>query len=502
MPSPFNGDEMDGNNFNLSEKNLYEIWKGQNFKNSLKTSDGEIISVLEIGTHNTDSAGPDFKNARIRIGNFTFVGDIEIDSNYSDWKSHGHNIDSKYSKVVLHVTLQNKNNYGYVYTRDGRKVPSIYLSEQIDPEIFKKITVENNNKKNEASGIKCSNSIKKISDNEKEKFVQKLGVIRFEKKCSKIFQRIKELHFLKELNVKEPVISYDLTAEFQQRKYTHSELAVKEIWQQLFYELIFEALGYSKNKIQMVNLAQAANINFIKNIEKDGIIIEKYEAVLFKISGLTKDQGAVSEMHAKNYLERSSLLWNSISPFYDGKIFEETDWHFFRLRPQNFPTVRIAGGARILYAILYNDLISTIVKKITEINNLSVLINSLRSLFVIKTDGFWKKHYVFDQLTESEIKYFVGASRADEIVVNVIIPFFAVYFDVFGHSANSKKIVKLYSMYQQKSENQIIIDVAQALDFGEQLKKTVLAQGMLELFRNYCSKNKCLECEIGKTIFN
>jgi hypothetical protein len=494
---------MDGNNFNLSEKNLYEIWKGQSFKNSLKTSDGENISVLEIGTHNTDSAGPDFKNARIRIGNFTFVGDIEIDSNYSDWKSHGHNIDNKYSKVVLHVTLLNKNNHGYVYTRDGRKVPSIYLSEQIDPEIFKKINVENsNNKKNESNGIKCSNNIKKITDDEKGKFLQKLGVIRFEKKCGKIFQRIKELHFLKELNVKEPVISYEFTSEFQLRKFTYTELAIKEIWQQLFYELIFEALGFSKNKVQMINLAQAANINFIKNIEKDGIIIEKYEAVLLKISGLAKDQSAVSEMYSKKYLERMALLWNSISSFYDGKIFDETDWHFFRLRPQNFPTVRIAGGARILYNLLYNDLIAVIVKKITEINNLSVLINSLRSLFVIKTDGFWKKHYVFDQLAESDIKYFVGASRADEIVVNVIIPFFAVYFDVFGHKANSNKIVKLYSIYQQKSENQIIIDVAQALDLGEHLKKTVLAQGMLELFRNYCSKNKCLECEIGKSIFN
>jgi hypothetical protein len=180
----------------------------------------------------------------------------------------------------------------------------------------------------------------------------------------------------------------------------------------------------------------------------------------------------------------------------------ETQWHFFRLRPQNFPTVRIAAGARILKELIHGNLINVITKKITEIHNLNVLINSLRSLFVIKSSGYWRNHYIFDRPANGEIKYFVGASRADEIVVNVILPFFALYFEIFGNTSLTKKIMKLYGIYEQRAENQIINDVGSALNLAEQINKTILSQGMIELFRNYCSKNKCLECEIGKDVFN
>ena len=486
-----------------SESSLYQVWKNHNYKSTLKTVTGEEISVLDAGSHNDSTSGPDFKNARIRIGNLTYVGDIEIDSNYSDWKSHGHNIDNKYSRVVLHVSMYNKNHYGYVYTRDGRKIPSICLSEFIDHSIFENLRQQKEVEKVEGkSALKCSGSKNSIERSLKDNLLYKLGAERFEKKCKKIYDRLKEIQFLKELNIKEPVVSYELTSKFHEREFKHSDFISKEIWQQLFHELLFEALGYSKNKLQMMNLAQAANIPFLSKIEEDGVLIEKYEAALLHISGLANSKESVTEQKSKEYLERISLHWNSIRSFYDGKLFDETQWHFFRLRPQNFPTVRIAGGARFLKELIHNNLIGTLAKKILEIHNLSVLINSLRSIFVVKSDGFWRNHYVLDQSANGEIKYFIGASRADEIVVNVILPFFAVYFEVFGNQNVSKKILKIYGTYQQKSENQIITDVAEALDLNEQMKQTIYAQGMIELFRNFCSKNKCLECEIGKTVFN
>jgi len=503
VPSPVFGDEMNIKNSKIYESTLHEIWKNQNYKNPLKTLNGENITILDTGSHNTETAGPDFRNARIRIGNLTYIGDIEIDNDYSDWKAHGHNIDTKYEKVILHVALFNKNKYSYVYSRDGRKIQSICFSEFADSNTLEKVSKNlEEDKVDTPSNIKCSPCNNNVSDEMKEKFLSHLGVVRFEKKCKKIFNRLKELQFLKELKIKEPIVTYDLSSQFHEKKFKHSDFVSKEIWQQLLYELIFEALGYSKNKTQMMNLAQFASTTFLNKIEKDGVLVEKYEAALLNISGLAQDKNGVSEELTKQYLERISLHWNSIRSFYDGKFMDETQWHFFRLRPQNFPTIRIAGGARILKELLHNDLIAIISKKISEIHNLTVLINSLRSIFVIKSDAFWKNHYVFDQTANNEIKYFVGASRSDEIVVNVILPYFAVYFDVFGNPNLSKKILKLYSIYQQRSENQIIIEVSQALNLIEQTKQTVLAQGMIELFRNYCSKNKCLECEIGKVVFN
>jgi len=487
----------------ISENILYDIWKKQNFLSPLKTFDDDNISVLDAGIHCADDSGPDFKNARIRIGNLTYVGDIEIDTDYSDWKSHGHNINNKYSKVILHVSLFNKGGSGFVYTRDGRKVPSVCLLEFIDKKFTDVASVEVNHDREElTSNLKCHSVIESLSPDIKENFVKKLGIDRFDKKCKKVFARVKELQFLKELNVSEPVIRYELSNEFHDKKFIHSDFNSKEIWQQLFYEMIFEALGYSKNKNQMVSLAQAANLRFLSKIEKDGILTEKYESALLTISGIAVDKNNTTDKQFREYYERIILHWQSICSFYDGKFLDETIWHFFRLRPQNFPTIRIAGGARIIKELLHNNLIGLMAKKIIEIHNLTVLINSLRSVFVIKAEGFWKDHYVFDQKAGAEIKYFVGASRSDEIIVNVVLPFFSVYFEVFGNPAASKKILKLYSIYEQRAENHIINEVAESLKFSDHVNKTVYSQGMIELFRNFCSKNKCLECEIGKVLFN
>ncbi|MEW6652106.1 MAG: DUF2851 family protein [Bacteroidota bacterium] len=491
-----------GRETKIKESILYEIWNHYDFKNNLSTPTGDDIVILDKGTQNHELGGPDFHNARIVIGNLTYVGDVEIDCAYSDWKTHGHHLDSKYNRVVLHVSLLNKNNYSHVYTRDGRKVPTICLNEFLDTKLIETITREyEETLKNNSKVLKCDEVNETFPRDEKEKFLSELGIIRFEKKCKKIYTRLKELVFLSEMKVNEPVISYELSGRFHEKSFSHKDFRVREVWHQLLFELIFEALGYSKNKTQMVDLAKHANIKFLSKIEKDGVVIEKYESILFLISGLIQNSIIGSDAQTKGYLERIYLHWNSIRTMYDGKLMDETEWHFFRLRPQNFPTIRIAGGARILFSLLHGELIRTMIKKITEIHSHNVLINSLRSLMIVKAEGYWKNHYVFDETANSELNYFVGISRADEIVVNVLIPFFTVYFDVFGNQNLSKKLLKMYTSFQQKGENQIITEVAASLKINESVRKTVVAQGMIELYRNYCSRNKCLECRIGESVF-
>ncbi|PKL82620.1 MAG: hypothetical protein CVV24_09120 [Ignavibacteriae bacterium HGW-Ignavibacteriae-3] len=494
---------MNDKSTKVHEVTLYEIWKQKSYNHPLKTFAGEDIAILDAGIHNEDTSGPDFKNARIRMGNLTYVGDIEIDYNYNDWKSHGHNIDSKYTKVILHASLINRHHQDHVYSRDGRKIPSICFAEFIDDlnlEIMRKKTEEN--KGESISSVKCSSLVVNLDSGVKETFLRHLGNVRFEKKCKKIYNRLKELQFIKELNLKEPVISYNLTSQFNERKFDHSDFSSKEIWQQLLYELTFEALGFSKNKLQMLHLAQSVNVNFLSKIENDGVLIEKYEAALLFISGLMRESDNSPDPVTAAYREKISLHWNSIRSYYDGIIFEPSSWNFFRLRPQNFPTIRIAGGARILAGLLQRNLIASVAKKINEIHNLDVLTKSLRSVFVVKAHGFWKNHYLLDKASQAEIKYFVGVSRADEIVVNVILPFFAVYFDLFGKPEVVKKIVQLYNIYLERSENQLTNEVARQINMNVLKSRTVYSQGMIELFRSFCSKNRCLECEIGKMVFN
>ncbi|MCF8242059.1 MAG: DUF2851 family protein [Melioribacteraceae bacterium] len=493
-----------GRALKIYEKQLYKIWKEQNFPKHLSVMSGDDVEVLDIGIENIDTSGPDFKNARIRIGNLTYVGDIEIDTDYRNWKAHGHNIDNKYNKVVLHASLFNQFNQPYVYTKDGRKVPTLCLSNFINNEIRSSMVqdLKQNVSKADNHKLRCNSSNGEIDNHLKEKFVSQLGIERFKKKSKRIYDRLKELKFLKEMKIHEPVISYELTPEFEKRKFTQEDFKDREIWEQLFYELIFEALGYSKNKSIMQKLAQSANIGVIKMLGHDDETRERIESLLFNIAGLAPDTNNLPNKEISDYALILKSHWDIISRIYDGEIYDETKWHFFKLRPQNFPTIRIAGGTKILLDIIFNDLIGKLIKKFTEIRNLTVLINSVRSLFVLRSDGFWQKHYVFNKPAGNDIKYFVGASRADEIVINVVLPYLLVYFDIFNNEQMSKKVIKIYSIYQQRSDNKIVREVGESLGLSRHIKRTIYSQGLIELFRSYCSQNKCLECEIGKIVFN
>ncbi len=487
----------------FSESFLYDVWKNHTFNGSLKTADGDPIAILDKGLHNTDEAGPDFKNVRLRIGNLTFVGDIEIDRHYYDWKNHGHNIDNKYNSVILHIFLMNNASNGYVYSRNGRRIPSICIGKYVDlSEVDKSQSSEKPSKPNPASKLKCSGLCINIDDSFKYKTLSNLGAERFNKKVKRMFHRLKEIKYFNELGIKEPVISYDLSDDFHDKKFKHSDFQSREIWMQLLYELVFEALGYTQNKLQMSELARAVNIEFLKKIENDGNIVEKFETALLNISGLMQTIQSVTDEDTKQYIERTELFWNSIKPLYDNKYFDETIWHFYRIRPQNFPTIRIAGGARFLNSLINGGLINILSKKIKEIENPKMLISFLRSLFVINIEGFWKNHYILDQKANNEIKFFVGVSRADEIIINVLLPFFALYFEVFKNQKLVRKVQSVYAAFQQRTDNQIISEVSEAINLLDCNNQAIITQGMIELFRSYCSRNRCLECEIGKRVFN
>lgn len=491
-----------GNTAKVYEKTLCDIWESQDFEHMLETISGEEVEVLDIGVSN-DTSGPDYKNARIRIGNLTYVGDIEIDTDYVNWKSHGHNIDNKYNKVVLHACLINKNQQPHVYTKDGRKVPTVCLQEFIKDQLVEKIEKHVPPPPQESfSKLRCSSSNDTVEHAIKLDLINDLGMERFKKKSLRVYHRLKELKFLKTEGIKEPVVKYELTPKFEITEYSHEDYQEKELWQQLLYEFLFEALGYSKNKAIMMQLAMSADVGFVKKLGMDSDLLNNIESSLFNISGLMPESAKIADLPKSEYLQHLVNKWDKIKEIYDGETYNDSQWHYQKLRPQNFPTIRIAGGSRLLKKIVHDDLIAILVKKFTEIRSLSVLINSVRSLFVIKSDGYWHDNYVFDKPANSEIKYFIGASRADEIVINVILPFMEIYFEIFGREELAKKVLKIYGMYTQRGDNRIVRDVADGLGLQDDLSKTIVSQGMIELFRSYCSKNRCLECTIGKTVFN
>ena len=487
----------------VPEKFLYEIWKEQNFVRELSTKDGQVIQVIDIGTENKEVGGPDFKNARIKIGNITYMGDVEIDSFYSDWKTHGHSINKRYNKVILHASFNNDANHSYVFTADGRKVQSIALSRFVKTDItsiIKKALLSET--KSKINKMPCTEVNMEVSENEKLDFVYGLGIKRFKAKCDKMLERLKELSYLKDMHLKEPVIKYELDERFYNKTFTKKDFSHPKIWQQLVYELVFEALGYSKNKEIMKALARAVTIDFLDMIKIKEEFVVYTEAVLFNVAGLIPDVMDVKDDETSDYLRTIVEKWNFVKDGYDRHMFNSTQWHFMKLRPQNFPTIRLAGGARLINKLLHGNLIEEAIEKTEKIDNITKLTNVLRSLFIIKGDGYWQKHYVFGEKAKTQINYFLGASRADEILVNIILPVLSIYFEIFDKKELSQRAIKVYLNFYQKSENNLVNEVAATLMLGDAWKRSVLYQGMIELFRNYCSREKCLECEIGKKIFN
>ena len=127
---------------------------------------------------------------------------------------------------------------------------------------------------------------------------------------------------------------------------------------------------------------------------------------------------------------------------------------------------------------------------------------SLRSVLVVRGDGFWGKHYVFNQSKSEQINYFIGAARSDEILVNIMFPVLSLYFEIFDKKELSQKVLNLYLNFYHKTDNNLVSEVCATLFLKDAWRRSVLNQGMIELFRNYCSQEKCLECAIGNKIFN
>jgi hypothetical protein len=210
----------------------------------------------------------------------------------------------------------------------------------------------------------------------------------------------------------------------------------------------------------------------------------------------------IADEETSAYIKKITQYWTEIKGEYDGRCFSLAQWHFFKLRPQNFPTIRLSGGARIINRLLKGNLIGKIITSVENINAIPRLCNELRNLVVVRGDGFWKRHFIFDQPAKTEINYFIGISRADEIIVNVILPALAIYFEIFDRKELTKKVYKLYQNFFQKTENKLVEEVSSTLQLADAGNRSILYQGMIELFRNYCSREKCLECIIGKKVFN
>lgn len=176
-------------------------------------------------------------------------------------------------------------------------------------------------------------------------------------------------------------------------------------------------MGYSKNKDIMLRLAKAVELKYLRKFGKDAEFFHKAEALFFHVSGLLELTHKEQSEETSGYIRSLHEQWLEIEDTYDGPTFSSEEWSFYRMRPQNYPPVRLAGGVAMLNEILNHNLIGGLNRIFIDIHNVNTLKACIRSIFVTKGHGYWSRHYMFDTEAKPYINFFVGKNRADEMVI-------------------------------------------------------------------------------------
>lgn len=416
----------------MTEDFLHFVWKFKAFNLSgLKTLEGETIQVIKTGEHNKD-AGPDFFNARLKIGSTTWAGNIELHLKSSDWRKHLHNNNGNYNNLILHLVYENDEDIAHT----GKPVATAELKTLIDKDLLNKY----NQLLYAKQWIPCANQLNTVSSFTLNNWLERLLIERLERKA-------KTISSLLELN--------------------------KNNLEETFYIHLARNFGMKVNAVPFELLAKSLPNSFLG----------KHKSSLFQVEALLFGQSGLLEKQFKddypNQLKKEYLFLQkkfSLQPI-KGHL-----WKFLRLRPVNFPTVRIAQFA----SLIHNS--SGLFSKIMETQK----VDDLRKLLSSETSDYWNTHFVFDKTSAAKKKN-LGTIAIDNILINSIVPFLFVYAEYKGTEDYKDRAISL--LEQLSSEQNNIIE--KFTELGLKSLHASNSQSLLELKNEYCSFKKCLNCGIG-----
>lgn len=417
----------------MNEDFLHYIWKFGLFDMAgLKTTTGDEVTVLHRGTHNRN-AGPDFFNSRIKIGDTTWAGNVEIHTRTSDWARHKHGTDPAYSNIILHVVFEDDKPLA---DAQNNPVATIELKGRIDLKFYNTYKTFTDSK----GWIPCAGSIANVDPFIVENWLERMAVERLERKSKSVLETLA-------LN--------------------------KGSWQETFYQIVAANFGFKVNAEPFGLLARSIPENYFARQKASDIQIE---AMLFGVAGLLEAE-FVDEYPNKLKQEFKFLKTKYNLPTLPGHI-----WKFSRLRPDNFPTVRLAQFAALI--IKSNGLFAKVLEtKRTE---------ELRELFDVKASGYWDNHYMFDKESAPKEKH-MGAASVENIFINSLVPTLFAYG--IEHSDEYYRNRSLKLLTKTNPESNTIVKGWQALNVP--MKNAHNTQGGIELKNLYCDEKKCLLCSIG-----
>jgi hypothetical protein len=493
----------------IHERFLRHIWSNQYLRHtSLRTTDGRPVRVLEPGELNLDG-GPDFRNAKLKIGNITYAGDVEIHRNAVEWIEHQHTLDARYNQVILHVVLEVDPNYHDVVVPSGRTVPTLvlapFLSESIHA-LYQRTILDERARRDER--IKCASMNQDVDPGAIQRWLRKLAVERLELKLRRFEERLKELAHTRLFTAKEPAWIYAAVptqgdmADIPppHRELTYKDLSERAIWEQVLYEGFMEGLGYNKNQEPFLRLARGLTLNVIRELD---IVndLHAIESLLFGAAGLLPKARSISEKESRDYVSSLRKRWRELRPAYRGPVLSAAAWQFFPTRPTNFPTLRLAAGARLIARLLCEDLFRKMIQTIKTTSDTEALLDTLTGFLKIDPPAFWSHHYSFEESTTKTLTP-LGDERIRDIIINSVVPLALLYARTFREREVREHTLRLYDTFPPLMENTLTRMMDRQLVRGKfPLNSVGLQQGAIQLYKYYCREERCFECEVGKIVF-
>lgn len=492
----------------MPEVILRRIWQEQNFSTEhLSTSDKRSVTILSPGTSNTN-AGPDFLNAKISIGKTMFNGDVEIHMTAEEWRSHKHDIDPHYNKVILHVVLTVDPLSPPARTASRRPIPLLVLHPFLDEKFHRAwASALLSEQASATSSLLCKDVNADVPAKIILAWLEKLAHERIELKVRRYEERLKQLVDETRQVIREPYPRYygnpaDIPSPGND--YTKKDFSKKDLWEQLLHEGIMEGFGYSRNTKPFLDLARSMRLRMLRTHPLDDT--PQMMAMLFGAAGLLPSREEMSDPESRRYVRKLKGIWKTFRPQFRGTVLGTGDWLFFRLRPNNFPTARLAAMCFILPKLFGDESFRRLIRIFKDVSlTPKERIRRLFEMFMFEPDEFWKHHYHFKSKKSSSgngsqtTGISLGAARTNDIIVNTIVPIVLLYARIFKDSSIGKNVRTMLNSLPASQENPLtqIIQV-QLMGKKGPLNSALLQQGAIQLFRFYCMPARCLECAVGR----
>jgi len=413
------------------EQLLHYVWKHKIFPlKELKTTTGQQVEVIDTGLANTD-AGPDFFNAKLKLDGVLWIGNIEIHERSSDWFKHGHHADTGYNSVILHIASEIDTE---ISRSNGERIPQIQL---ICPE-----AVRTNYKEllETDSYPPCYRIIPSLPPFTAHSWMTALQMERFEQKATLLNERLKRC---------------------------------QGNWEDAFFITLARNFGFGLNGDAFETWAHRLPFRAVDKHRND---LFQIEAIFFGQAGILEDSDG------NGYYLRLKKEYTYLQHKFGLIPMDASLWRFLRLRPANFPHIRIAQLA-CLYHRAYG-----LLSRIMETETLQ----GVRDILKGGTSEYWLTHYTFGGSSPSRPKTLSNTSL-DLLIINTVVTFLYAY----GlHKGNRVLCARAGSFLEElKAENNYITRMWEQC--GMKASNAADSQALIQLKKEYCDKKKCLYCRIG-----